>query len=197
MTELKLGNDPVGVASSHEFDFHPDDKTRSGNNPFQPPRTMPTDRRTNSICNDRAEGAGRLARAEASSPVVPGSRGDRPLSLPPMSPATSSLPRATWCCSQRTLAAASSSEVMFTQGELAVADLSLDSAAAIPLTLSLVDPDGQGGPKPSPRRTGTGSLETYFFTQNSQTYFFKYRGFDRARRVRTKSPIFKPKNPLK
>jgi hypothetical protein len=36
MTELKLGNDPVGVASSHEFDFHADDKMRSGNNPFHP-----------------------------------------------------------------------------------------------------------------------------------------------------------------
>lgn len=35
MTELKLGNDPVGVASSHQFDIHPDE-TRSGNNPFQP-----------------------------------------------------------------------------------------------------------------------------------------------------------------
>jgi hypothetical protein len=34
---------------------------------------------------------------------------------------------------------------MFTRGELAVADLSLNSAAAIRPTLSLVDPDGQRG----------------------------------------------------
>ena len=36
MTELKLGNNPAGVASSHEFDFHRDDEKRLGNNPFNP-----------------------------------------------------------------------------------------------------------------------------------------------------------------
>jgi hypothetical protein len=36
---------------------------------------------------------------------------------------------------------------MFARGELAVADLWLNSAAAIRLTLSLVDPEGAGGAK--------------------------------------------------
>jgi hypothetical protein len=38
-------------------------------------------------------------------------------------------------------------ELMLARGELAVADLRFSSTAAIRLTLSLVDPDGQGGAK--------------------------------------------------
>jgi hypothetical protein len=182
---LKPGNDPVGVASSDEFDFHPDDKTRSGNNPFQPRRTTSTDRRTYWICADRAEGARQISSGSSEHTRCARVASDRRLSLPPTSPATSSRTRAT-----RVLFSASSgsghasgamtwssscSEVMFTQGGLTVADFSLDSAAAIRLTLSLVDPDGQGLPKPSPRRAGTGSLEARFFTQNPRIYFFASR----------------------
>jgi hypothetical protein len=36
MTELNLRDDRAAVASSHEFDFHRDDRTRLGDNPFQP-----------------------------------------------------------------------------------------------------------------------------------------------------------------
>jgi hypothetical protein len=36
MMELKLGNNPAVVSSSHEFDFHCDDEKRLGNNPFNP-----------------------------------------------------------------------------------------------------------------------------------------------------------------
>ena len=46
MTELKLGNDPAAVASSHEFDFHCDDETRLGNNPLQPAGRRPPSERT-------------------------------------------------------------------------------------------------------------------------------------------------------
>jgi hypothetical protein len=51
---------------------------------------------------------------------------------------------------------------MFARGELAVADLSLNSAAAIRLTLSLVDPDGHGGcqnfPPEGPGPAAQGSI---------------------------------------
>jgi hypothetical protein len=62
-------------------------------------------------------------------------------------------------------------ELMLARGELAVADLPFSSTAAIRLTLSLVDPDRQGVPKPNCRRVWTGSLEAHFL-RKSQNLFF-------------------------
>jgi hypothetical protein len=70
----------------------------------------------------------------------------------------------------------SSSEVMFARGELAVADLSLNSAAAIRLTLSLVDPDGHGGCQNFPPKGQDRQLrEAFFAAIFSRTLFFEFR----------------------
>jgi hypothetical protein len=63
---------------------------------------------------------------------------------------------------------------MFARGELAVADLWLNSAAAIRLTLSLVDPEGAGGAKTFALKGWDRQLsEALFAAKFSRTLFFK------------------------
>lgn len=136
MTELKLGNDPAGLASSHEFDFHCDDEDEARQ------QSIPTRRTT--IC-------------QASAHVVPGLRSDRLRHCHLFhQPRRATQGRHDAVLEQRAVAASMHAAPWFGQAaarsdvclrQLAVADLRLSTAAAIRLTLSLVDPNGVGGTK--------------------------------------------------
>jgi hypothetical protein len=132
MTELKLGNDPAGLASSHEFDFHCDDETRLGNNLFQRAGRRPA-KRARTLCLD-CEATGRITTTYFTNHVEP-HKVDAVLEQRAVAAGMQAAP---WLGQ-----AAARSDVCLRQ--LAVADLRLSTPAAIRLTLSLVDPKRSRG----------------------------------------------------